>query len=76
MRQAGDMRQAGHMRQQRRKKLREGRNKLREFWVEGEVYRDWKRKKSTQLLLQQPQAQLAVEQLWQQLINKVQCTFY
>ena len=58
-------------RRRRLEEQRRARSRLREFWMEGEVYREWKRKKSTQLLLQQPQAQLAIEQLWQQLIKKV-----
>ena len=52
---------------------RQGR-KLRRFWRDGEDYREWKRRKSVQLLLEQPRAQLAVNQLWQQLIQKVKET--
>jgi len=44
--------------------------KLKEFWEESEAYRDWKRRKSTELLLRQPASQLAIQQLWQQLIKK------
>ena len=52
-----------------RKRLAEGR--LRKLWLEGESYRNWKRKKSTELLLQQPESQVAIAQLWQQLIKQV-----
>ena len=51
-------------------RARQGR-KLRRFWRDGEEFRAWKRRKSVQLLLEQPRAQLAVNQLWQQLILKV-----
>ena len=51
-------------------RARQGR-KLRRFWRDGEDFRAWKRRKSVQLLLEQPRAQLAVNQLWQQLILKV-----
>ena len=55
-----------------RKRLAVGR--LRKLWLEGESYRNWKRKKSTELLLQQPESQVAIAQLWQQLIRQVkQC---
>ena len=52
-----------------RKRLAVG--KLRKLWLEGESYRNWKRKKSTELLLQQPESQVAIAQLWQQLIKQV-----
>ena len=45
--------------------------RLKSFWADGEAYRDWKRKKGLQELLELPTAQLAIQQMWQGLIKQV-----
>jgi len=47
-----------------------GRAKLRRFWLQSEKYQAWRREQSRQQLLEQPGAQLAIQQLWQGLFRQ------
>jgi hypothetical protein len=54
--------------QMRRRRL--GRAKLRQFWLQSQKYQAWRRDQSRQQLLEQPGAQLAIQQLWQGLFRQ------
>jgi hypothetical protein len=54
--------------QVRRRRL--GRAKLRQFWLQSEKYQAWRRDQSREQLLEQPGAQLAIQQLWQGLFRQ------
>jgi hypothetical protein len=52
----------------RRRRL--GRAKLRQLWLQSQKYQAWRRDQSRQQLLEQPGAQLAIQQLWQGLFRQ------